>query len=489
MNQKESSLWEPIIGLEVHVELNTKSKLFSPAPNRFGDEPNCNIHPICTGQPGALPKLNKEAVKKAVLVGLALHSKIANFSTFDRKSYFYPDSPRNFQITQFENPIIQGGFVKTLIDGEETIFHIKEAHIEDDAGTLKHFSSFAGVDYNRAGVPLLEIVTEPCMHSAKEASSFAIALKNILEYLDVAECNMEEGGLRIDVNVSVRAKGENHLRNKIEIKNMNSFSNMEIAIESEIKRQVKAYLQNPDKDPKEVVKQATYRFDPDLQETVLMRSKEMAEDYRYFPEPDLPPILLANETIEELKTLIPELPYDKYHRYLDELRLSEYSASLLTQDKWLADFFEEALKHCPNAHALCNWITIEFQGRLKEKNLSFSKSSILPIHIAKLVNLIDTHIINGKIAKCVADDMVEQDEKDPEIIVSKNPNYKPVNDTAEIEAYILQVMLENEASVQDFKAGKEKAFGHLVGQVMKLSKGKASPNLVNEILRTKLTLP
>jgi aspartyl-tRNA(Asn)/glutamyl-tRNA(Gln) amidotransferase subunit B len=486
MDHSSSSLWQPVIGLEIHVELNTKSKLFSSAPNRFGDEPNYNISQVCTGQPGALPVLNKEAVKKAILVGIALNAHVARISTFDRKSYFYPDSPRNFQITQYENPIIQGGFIKALVEGKEKTFKIKEAHLEDDAGTLKHFSSFAGVDYNRAGVALLEIVSEPCMHSAKEASIFAQSLKSILQYLNVADCNMDEGGLRMDVNVSVSMKDETELRNKIEIKNMNSFHNMELAIDAEIERQIEIYLKNPDKDPKEIIRPATFRFDPEFKKTQLMRTKEMADDYRYFPEPDLAPVIISEEWIEGLKKELPELPYEKYHRYVNELNLSPYSSTLLTSDKKLADYFEEGLRHCSNAEALCNWITIEFQGRLKEEGKPLTDVQITPQNVAKLVNMIDKQIITGKIAKSVADDMIELYGKDCELIVKENPNYQPLNDRNTILSIIDAVLLQNPDSLADFKNGKQRAFGFLVGQIMKATNGKACPNIVNEELKKKL---
>lgn len=475
-----SSLWETIIGLEIHVELNTKSKLFSKAPNHFGDEPNSNITEVCTGQPGALPVLNKEAVKKAVQFGLSIGSQINLISTFDRKSYFYPDSPRNFQITQYENPIVAKGTVQAVVEGEVKSFAVHHAHLEDDAGMLKHFSQFAGVDYNRAGVPLLEIVSEPCMHSAKEASAYAQAIKAIMEYIDASDCNMEEGSLRIDVNVSVRQRGERGLRNKVEIKNMNSFSNMELAIEAEVKRQVKAYLQN------EEVEQATFRFDPERRETILMRRKEGAEDYRYFPEPDLLPIVLDEKEVQSWKEALPELPFEKNKRYVQELSLSQYAADLLTSNRKLALFFEEGLKHCPNAAALCNWITVEFMGRFKDTGDTLESVGITSLHLSKLVNMIDKGRITGKIAKSVADDMVASKGKDPEEIVQANPDYQPLHDESAIGQLVDQVIQENQSSVQDFKAGKERAFGFLVGQVMKVSRGKASPAIVNDLLKKKL---
>lgn len=478
--------WEVFIGLEIHVELNTKSKLFSWAPNRFGDEPNTNISPVCTGQPGTLPVLNRDAVKKAVQLGLAINAEIQHVSRFDRKSYFYPDSPRNFQITQFDEPILKGGVVSTEVNGEEKTFTIDRAHLEDDAGMLKHFSSFAGVDDNRAGVPLIEIVSTACIHSAKEATAYATALKEILEYIDASDCNMEEGSLRMDVNVSVRPVGETKLRNKIEIKNMNSFANMELAIESEIKRQVKEYQAHPSRDPKEVIIPATFRFDPEKKETVMMRTKEFAEDYRYFPEPDLPPVILSEREIEDIKKSLPELPQAKRRRFIEEIGIAPQHVMVLIGNKNLALYFEEALKTCSNAQSLANWIVVEFAGRYKDTGKSLLNSGITPQNVARLIHLIDSGKITGKIAKSVADDMVATDGKDCELIVKENPDYQPVNDTAEIEKLVDEVLKDNPSSVEDYKSGKERAFGFLVGQVMKLSRGKASPQIVNALLKQKL---
>ena len=480
------SQWETVIGLEVHAELNTKSKLFSVAPNHFGDEPNTNITDVCTGQPGALPVLNKEAVRKAVQFGCAINAKVAKFSKFDRKSYFYPDSPRNFQITQYDEPIVIGGTVIAEVDGEEKQFAVNRVHLEDDAGMLKHFSSFAGVDYNRAGVPLIEIVSEPCIHNPREAVAYAMAVKAILQYIDACDCNMEEGSLRVDANISVRLKGEKGFRNKIEIKNMNSFSNMEMALEAEIKRQIKEYLNHPNVPPHQVIKQATYRWDPEKKETIIMRLKEYAEDYRYFPEPDLVPIVLTDAYIEEIRQALPELPLQRERRYVKELGLSSHHAFVVTSDKPLADYFEEALKTCPNARNLCNWIIGEFAGRLKETGKTLVEFGIPASHVAQLVSLIDKGTITGRIAKSVADDMVATPGKAPQEIIAENPDYNPVHDQQEIERLVDQVLTEHHQSVADFKAGKDKAFGFLVGQVMKLCKGKASPQIVNELLKRKL---
>lgn len=478
--------WEAVIGLEIHVELNTKSKLFSVAPNHFGDEPNTNITEVCTGMPGSLPVLNKEAVRKAVQFGCAIQAEVAKFSKFDRKSYFYPDSPRNFQITQYDQPIVKGGTVVAEVDGEEKSFAVNRVHLEDDAGMLKHFSTFAGVDYNRAGCPLIEIVSEPCIHTAREAAAYAMAIKAILQYIDASDCNMEEGSLRIDTNISVRPKGEKGLRNKIEIKNMNSFSFMEMAIKSEIARQIQAYQDNPNTPHQEVIAQATYRWDPEKQETVLMRRKESADDYRYFPEPDLVPIILTDEYIEEIRQSLPELPLQRERRYVNQLGLSAHQAFALTSDKALADYFEEALKECSNGRSLSNWLLVEFPGRLKESGENVMTVGITPSYMAALINLIEKGTITGRIAKSVADDMVAQPDRNPVDIVAANPDYQPLNDQGAIEGFVDQVLAENSQSIADYRAGRDKAFAFLVGQVMKLCRGKASPAVVNDLLKQKI---
>ncbi|CAG9046502.1 Aspartyl/glutamyl-tRNA(Asn/Gln) amidotransferase subunit B [Chlamydia abortus] len=479
--------WESVIGLEVHVELNTKSKLFSCARNRFGDEPNTNISPVCTGMPGSLPVLNKEAVRKAVLFGCAVEGEVALLSRFDRKSYFYPDSPRNFQITQFEHPIVRGGHIKAIVHGEERHFELAQAHIEDDAGMLKHFGEFAGVDYNRAGVPLIEVVSKPCMFCADDAVAYATALVSLLDYIGISDCNMEEGSVRFDVNISVRPKGSEELRNKVEIKNMNSFAFMAQALEAERCRQIDAYLDNPNADPKTVIPGATYRWDPEKKKTVLMRLKERAEDYKYFIEPDLPVLQLTEAYIDEIRHTLPELPFNKYQRYLHEYALAEDIAAILISDKHSAHFFELAAQECKNYRALSNWLTVEFAGRckLKGKNLAFS--GILPSSVAQLVNFIDQGVITGKIAKDIADMMMESPEKSPETILKENPEMLPMTDESALVAIISEVITANPQSVVDYKSGKTKALGFLVGQIMKRTQGKAPPNRVNELLLVELS--
>ncbi len=473
--------WQAVIGLEIHVQLNTKSKLFSVAPNRFGDEPNTNINAVCTGQPGSLPVLNREAVRKAIAFGCAIDAEVAPFSKFDRKSYFYPDSPRNFQITQFDQPIIIGGQITADVDGLPKTFSIEHAHLEDDAGMLKHFSDFAGVDYNRAGAPLIEIVSDPCMHSGKEAAAYARGIKAVMEYLDASDCNMEEGSLRCDVNVSVRPVGETSLRTKIEIKNMNSFSALELAADAEIKRQIREYERGGE------IHQATYRWDPDRKQTVLMRRKEHADDYRYFPEPDLPPILISQETVTEIRKTLPELPYARKKRYQSEYQLADEPADILTADKWLADYYEAALKTSYHPRKIANWITIEFFGRLKDTGKTLLTHGIPPEHIGELVALIEEGSITGRLAKTLADAMVLEPSKSPKTIVEEHPNvYKPVQDTAELERIVDQVISEQPQSVADYRAGTTKAFGFLMGQIMKATQGKAPPTVVNKLLRDKL---
>lgn len=479
--------WEPVIGLEIHAQLNTKTKLFSSDRNHFGDEPNANISPLSIGLPGALPVLNKEAVRKAIQFGLAIQGEVQTWSRFDRKSYFYPDCPRNYQITQLDYPIVKGGCVTTLVEGEEKTFSINRVQLEDDAGMLKHFSQFAGVDFNRAGVPLIEIVSEPCMHSAKEASSFAESCLAILDYLDASECTMEEGSMRMDVNVSVRKKGETGLRNRIEIKNMNSFSNLEMAINHEIERQIRLYEENASSPFQEVIKQATYRWDMETRRTVLMRSKEFAEDYRYFPDPDLLPLLLKQEEIERERSRLPELPLQKERRYFKELGLSTLQSYFLTIDKKRSRYFEEALEQDFSlAKPIANWMAVEFEGRLKEKGVHITDSGILPGHIRELVLLIQKGTITGKIAKAVADDMVLFPGKSPLKIVEENPSYRPFQDVEQLKAFVQEVIRSNRQSVLDFKAGREKAFAYLVGQVMKATKGSAPPSLVNEFLKKEI---
>lgn len=477
-----STDWETIIGLEVHVQLNTRAKLFSRALNRSKQEPNTDIDPICTGQPGSLPLLNEAAVRKAVRLGHALGARINLRSQFDRKAYFYPDSPRNYQITQFFCPLLEDGQIEVEIEGHCRRFSIARAHLEDDSGMLRHFSDFAGVDYNRAGIPLIEIVSTPCFRSSQEASAYVSSLKEILEFADISECNMEEGHLRVDANISVRLRGEGALRSKVEIKNLNSLSFLRAALESERERQIGCYRRG------EQVLDATFRWDQELQQTLLMRLKEQARDYRYFPEPDLPPLVISRALVEAERAALPELPAAKRRRYQEEFGLSRRAADTLLTSRKLALYFETALaaNRALDARAICNWITVELAGRLRESNRSVTDCQIPPQSIAELVELIETGVITGKIAKRVADDLIAHPHRCPKEIVAANPDYRPMSDDLAVEQMVDEVLGDNPQSISDFKSGKQRAFGHLVGQVMAKSRGKAPPDAVNRLLREKL---
>ena len=477
--------WDVVIGLEIHVQLNTHTKLFSPAPNTFGENPNQNISTICTGQPGSLPLLNEAAVEKAVQFGLAVNADISRQSSFDRKSYFYPDSPRNFQITQFFHPIVKNGYVEISLEDSVKKVEITAAHLEDDAGTLKHFSSFTGVDDNRAGAPLMEIISAPCLKSASEAALYAKEIKSIFQYIGASDANMDQGQLRMDANISVRPQGETTLRNKVEIKNINSFHFLELAINQEISRQIAIY----EKDPHAVIASSTCRFDPVQKTLTVMRKKESAEDYRYMPEPDIPPLMIEEELIERLTCSLPELRRARKNRYKEQLQLSKDAAEILTEEKALADYFEEALSFCPSslsANLLANWITIEFFGRAKEAGKHFLSTSIPEKHIGSLITLIEDKTITSRIAKSIADEMMKKPHTSPQTIVQENPDYLPMSDPAIIEPIVEKILQDHPQSIEGFKNGKQKAISFLVGQVMKSTKGKASPEVVNTLLHKKL---
>lgn len=478
--------WKAVIGLEIHVELNTKSKLFSSAVNAFGCEPNTNLDVVSTGMPGSLPVLNKEAVNKAIALGLAIGGHINLYSRFDRKSYFYPDCPRNYQITQFDIPIIEGGQVTAEVNDEDKTFQIERVQIEDDAGNLRHFNDFAAVDFNRAGVPLLEIVSAPCIHSPEEAVAYAMELKAILQYINASDCNMEEGSMRMDVNVSVRKESEVGFRNRSEIKNMNSFTNMALAIEYELKRQVELYESNPDQDPAALQPQGTYRFDLETMRTVRMRLKESADDYRYFPEPDLGPCIIEKEQVEEIRQNLPELPYERLKRYIEQYQFDKKIAFQLTCDKQLADYFENTLEVSKDPKQTLNWLLTEFAGRLKASGKMIYQTVIAPRSVGVLIDWINTKKITGKIAKSIADILVDNQELTPEKILEQNPDFVPLNDTDEIQAIVDEVVAANPQSIIDFNNGKDRALGFLVGQVMKKTKGKADPTIVNKLIKEAL---
>lgn len=485
MNDK----YEIDIGLEVHVELSTKSKAFCGCSTQFGAEPNTNICPVCLGLPGALPVINKEMVRRAIKTGLALNCRIVNYSKFDRKNYYYPDLPKAYQISQYDMPIAANGYLEIIKKGGIVKrIGIKRLHMEEDAGKLLHLTKTGQigdaesslVDYNRAGVPLIEIVSEPDIRTSEEAYLYLTALKSILRYLDVSDCNMEEGSLRCDANISVRRKGDEKLGTKVEIKNMNSFKNVQKALDYEAQRQIKMMEAN------EKIIQETRLWDTDKEMTFSMRSKEESHDYRYFPEPDLPPMEIDIKLIEEIKKEIPELSQEKLKRFIKEYGLTEYDASILTIDREISVFFENAVKVSGDPKQIANWIMTELLRNMNENNIEdVRKIKISPEGLGKLILLIKDGTISGKIAKVVFDEMFKTGNA-PENIV-KEKGLTQITDSKEIEAIIDKVINANKEIVAEIKSGKEKALGFLTGLAMKESRGKANPQMVNDLLRKKIS--
>ncbi len=473
--------YEAVIGLEVHAQLSTESKAFCGCSTKFGVDPNSNVCPVCLGHPGVLPVLNKKVVEFTVLMGLATNCKINQQSIFARKNYFYPDLPKGYQISQYEEPICENGFIEIKTkDGYLNKIGITRIHMEEDAGKSIHTSTnYSLVDVNRCGVPLIEIVSEPDIRTPEEAYLYLSKIKQIVQYLEICDANMEEGSLRCDANVSVRLKGEKNFGVKTEIKNMNSFRNVERAIEYEIKRQIELIEEG------EKIIQQTLLWDADLNEAFPMRSKEEAHDYRYFPDPDLLPVIVDNKWKLEIEKNLPELPDSKLQRFITNYSLSQYDAQILTQTKQLANYFEEAVSVSNESKMTSNWITGEVMAVINDKKIDISDFPISPVNLGKLINLINNATISGKIAKEVFAEMLEND-LDPEEIV-KSKNLVQISDTSEIENIIDKVISENLTQVEEFKSGKEKVFGFFVGQVMKETKGKANPKIVNEILRKKLS--
>ncbi|MBI3306530.1 MAG: Asp-tRNA(Asn)/Glu-tRNA(Gln) amidotransferase subunit GatB [Candidatus Omnitrophica bacterium] len=477
--------YEPVIGLEVHVQLGTKSKLFCSCPTEFGAEPNKNTCPVCLGWPGSLPVLNEKALQLAMKVGLAINSHVSERLKFDRKNYFYPDLPKAYQISQYDMPVNNGG--KLVIEGKnekgepyKKEIGITRAHLEEDAGKLLHEGIRDGslVDYNRAGVPLLEIVSEPDLRSPEEAYEYLVALKAILQYLEVSECNMELGELRCDANVSVRKTGETKFGTKAEIKNLNSFKAVQKAIHYEIKRQTDLI------EAGERVVQETRLWNDDKSQTFSMRSKEEAHDYRYFPEPDLVPFTISREAVEKIRQTLPELPSQRAERFIKNFGLSEYDAYVLVEDKILANYYEACLSHKVNAKLVSNWIQSELLALLNLNKKTIESSPVKPGALAGLIQLIENNTISGKIAKDVLPLMFETGKSAADIV--KEKGWVQVTDTKLIEEVAERIIAANPKSAEDFKAGKEQALGFLVGQLMKETKGKANPKMANEILRKKL---
>ena len=473
--------WEIVIGLETHAQLSTRSKIFSGASTTFGAAPNTQACAVDLALPGVLPVLNKAAVEKAIRFGLAVGAQINRRSIFARKNYFYPDLPKGYQISQYEIPIVQGGHLSIALGNDQKTVRLTRAHLEEDAGKSLHedFHGMSGIDLNRAGTPLLEIVSEPDLRSAAEAVGYAKALHSLVRWIDICDGNMQEGSFRCDANVSVRRHRSDPLGTRCEIKNLNSFRFLERAIEYEARRQVEI-LEDGGR-----VRQETRLYDPDRDETRSMRSKEDAQDYRYFPDPDLLPLELDQAWIDEVRAALPELPEAKRERYQQSFGLSVYDADVLTSSRELAGYFEALIEQLPQQAKLCaNWVMGEVSGRLNREDLEIGQSPVGSDQLAGLLGRIADGTLSGKLAKEVFDDMWAGKGSADQIIGARG--LKQISDTAELERLVDDVLAANPAQVADYKAGKDKAFNYLVGQVMKTSKGKANPGQVNVLLKQKL---
>jgi len=473
--------WETVIGLEVHAQLSTRSKIFSGASTAFGVAPNTQACAVDIALPGVLPVLNRGAVERAIRFGLAIGAKVNRASIFARKNYFYPDLPKGYQISQYEQPIVEGGVMRIVTTAGEKTVRLTRAHLEEDAGKSLHedFHGMSGIDLNRAGTPLLEIVSEPDMRSSEEAVAYARALHALVRWIDICDGNMQEGSFRADANVSVRPLGSDTLGTRCEIKNLNSFRFLERAIEYEVRRQIGVI-----EDGGRIV-QETRLYDPDRDETRSMRSKEEAHDYRYFPDPDLLPLVVSEQWVESVRASLPELPEAKRERYARQWGLSAYDAVTLTQSRELAAYFEDvAARPGVEPKLAANWVMGEVAAALNRANLDITASPVSSAALAGLLARIRDNTISGKIAKDVFDAMWAGEGSADEIIDRKG--LKQITDTGAIETIVDEVIAANPKSVEEFRAGKEKAFNALVGQVMKASKGKASPAAVNELLKRKL---
>ncbi len=476
--------WETVIGLEVHTQLTTQSKIFSGASIAFGAAPNTQACQVDIALPGVLPVLNKGAVERAIRFGLAIGAKLNRTNVFARKNYFYPDLPKGYQISQYELPIVEGGHLSIQVGDEEKTIRITRAHLEEDAGKSLHedFHGMTGIDFNRAGTPLLEIVSEPDMRSAKEAVAYARALHTLVTWIGICDGNMQEGSFRVDANVSVRPRGQAEFGARREIKNINSFKFLEQAIDYEARWQIEQIEDG------HRIQQATVLFNPDTGETRAMRSKEDAHDYRYFPDPDLLPVRLDEDWIEQVRAGLPELPEQKQARYREQLGLSAYDATTLTASRAMAEYFEAVLAALPaggeQAKLAANWIMGDISAALNKAELDITASRISARQLAGLLARIQDGTLSGKLAKQVFEAMWNDGGEADAIIEAKG--LKQVSDAGAIEPIIDEVLAANPKSVEEFRAGKEKAFNALVGQVMKASKGKANPAQVNELLRKKL---
>jgi len=476
--------YETVIGLEVHVQINTKTKIFCSCSTEFGKPPNVNTCPICLGMPGVLPVLNKQFLESSMKACLATHCTIAPMNRFARKNYFYPDLPKGYQISQFEEPLGVNGYINIYINGIKKRIGLTRIHMEEDAGKLIHGENLGSpeksyVDFNRTGVPLCEVVSEPDLRSPEEARAYLGELKSILEYTQVSDCNMEEGSLRCDANISLRPKGQKEFGTRTELKNLNSFKFVQKAIEYEVDRQTRILDQG------DQVVQETRLYDSDRGETFSMRSKEEAHDYRYFPDPDLVPVLLNETWVEEIKKTIPELPEQKRERFVIEYNLPEYDAGVLTSSRELANYFEKCTALFSKPKTISNWIMGDLLRELNKSNQAISKCPVSPNVLVSLLKLIDEGVISGNIAKSVFEEMYQTGKKPTAIIDEKG--LKQITDDKAIDKMVEGVLQANLSQVDEYKRGKEKVLGFLVGQVMKASKGKANPGTVNKLLKEKIS--
>ncbi len=472
--------WEVVIGLEIHTQLTTKSKIFSPASTAFGAAPNTQTAVVDIALPGALPVMNKAVVEKAIQFGLAIGAKVNRRSVFARKNYFYPDLPKGYQISQFELPVVEGGQITINVDGVDKVINLTRAHLEEDAGKSVHedFQGQSGIDLNRAGTPLLEIVSEPEMRSAAEAVAYAKALYSLVTWIGICDGNMQEGSFRCDVNVSVRPEGQKEFGTRREIKNLNSFKFIEQAVKAEVQWQIET-IEDGGK-----IQQATVLFDPDTGETRMMRSKEDAHDYRYFPDPDLPPLVISEEWIERVRSELPELPEAMQARFSQQYGISAYDAGTLTASKDLAAFFEATVAAGADAKLAANWLMGDISATLNREEKDISQSPVNPQALAALIKRVSDSTINNKTAKDVLKKMWETGDAADTII--ERDGLKQETDTGALEAIVDEVIANNAKSVEEFKSGKEKALNALVGQCMKASKGKGNPGVLTELLKKKL---
>lgn len=473
-----SDKYDVVIGLEIHAQLQTRSKCFTSASTDFGLGNNENVTEVCAGMPGTLPVLNKRAVELSIKTGLALNCDIQNKSIFSRKQYFYPDMPKGYQISQYDKPICLNGYVEFFLGDEKRKVVLERAHMEEDAGKSTHHGEYTLINLNRAGIPLLEIVSKPVIETPQEAAAYARAVRQALRYADVCDGNLEEGSLRCDCNISIKPKGQKELGTKVELKNINSFRFIEKALEYEISRQIQM------EEMGEVIVQETRLYDSTKNKTFSMREKEEANDYRYFPEPDLLPLVVTNEQIEKMRSELPEGPFQRIERFVNDMGLSHVDAQLLVSERELADYFEELIEKTKDPKLSCNWMTGEFLRLFNEGDKEFAKLPVSVEDFSVLLSQIQSKKISGKMAKDVFEEMWSSGNSPLEIIKSKG--LVQITDESKIRETVVEIISKNPKQLADYKSGKDKLFGFFVGQVMKATKGQASPEVVNKILKEEL---